>query len=398
MAILQRDPGSPRIVIVGGGHAGLLLALALDHSGLPATVIETMPPDAIMAAPFDGRALALMCGSARVLDGLGLWPAFADIAEPVLGVRVRDQGNGTAVAFDAAALGEPVFAYGITNRALHRRLLELCRDRPGITLLAPARLTALARGADGLELTLADGTRLCAALVVGADGRGSVVRGLAQIGVRRWSYAQSAITFALRLAAPHDHYVHETLRPAGPLALLPIGPSLCSVTWVEGQAVARQLLAADPETLLLELRERIELDLEGAVLQGRPTGHALGGLRATRSCAPRVALVGDAAHGLHPIHAQGFNLGVRDVATLAEEIVACVRTGVDPGAAEPLLRYDRRRRADAALTVGFTDGLNRLFSNDWAPAKLVRGLGLAAIERLPPLKQLAMRRGMGVGL
>jgi 2-octaprenyl-6-methoxyphenol hydroxylase len=178
--------------------------------------------------------------------------------------------------------------------------------------------------------------------------------------------------------------------------LLPIGPALCSVTWVEGPAVAGRLLAADPETLLLELRDRVEIDLDGAVLQGQATGHPLGGLRATRYCAPRVALVGDAAHGLHPIHAQGFNLGVRDVAALAEEIVACARAGADPGAAEPLLRYDRRRRADAALTVGLTDGLNRLFSNDWAPAKLVRGLGLAAIERVAPLKQLAMRRGMGM--
>ncbi len=398
MAILPQNPGDPPIVIVGGGHAGLLLALALDHSGLPATVIEASPPETVMAAPFDGRALALMGGSAQVLEGFGLWPAFADIAEPVLGVRVRDQANGTTVDFDAAALGEPVFAYGITNRDLHRRLLELCRERPGITLLAPARLTALARAADGLELTLADGTRLRAALLVGADGRGSVVRDLAKINVQRWSYAQSAITFALKLAAPHDRCVHETLRPAGPLALLPIGPALCSVTWVEGQAVAERLLASDPEILLLELRDRVELDLEGAILQGRPGGHPLGGLRATRSCAPRVALVGDAAHGLHPIHAQGFNLGVRDVAALAEEIVACAQAGADPGAAEPLLRYDRRRRADAALTVGFTDGLNRLFSNDWAPARLVRGLGLAAIERLPALKQLAMRRGMGVGL
>jgi 2-octaprenyl-6-methoxyphenol hydroxylase len=398
MATSQPDPDLPPIVIVGGGHAGLLLALALDHGGLPATVIEAQPPETVMAAPFDGRALALMRGSARVLEGLGLWPAFADIAEPVLGVRVYDQGNDASLAFDAAALGEPAFAYGITNRALHRRLLELCRERPGITLLAPARLSALARRADMIELTLDGGTRLRAALAVGADGRGSVVRSLAKIGVQRWSYAQSAITFALELAGRHDHCVHESLRPAGPLALLPIGPALCSVTWVERQEVAQRLLASDPETLLLELRDRIDLDLAGATIQGEPTGHPLGGLRAARYSAPRVALVGDAAHGLHPIHAQGFNLGVRDVAALAEEVVGCVRAGADPGAAEPLLRYDRRRRADAALTLGFTDGLNRLFSNDWAPAKLVRGLGLAALERLPPLKQLAMRRGMGVGV
>ncbi|MGH6920531.1 MAG: FAD-dependent monooxygenase, partial [Geminicoccaceae bacterium] len=291
--------------------------------------------------------------------------------------------------------GERAFAYGITNRALRRRLLELCRARD-ITLLAPARLAGLRRRADVMIATLDDGSELGAALVVGADGRGSLVRDLARIGARRWRYPQSAITFALRLKQPHDHCVHEFLRPAGPLALLPIGPELYSITWVETRAVAEQLLPLDPEILLLELQDRVEIDLEGASLCGRPTGHPLSGLQAVRYGAPRVALVGDAAHGLHPIHAQGFNLAVRDVAALAEVVVDSARAGADPGGPDALLRYDRMRRTDARLTVGLTDGLNRLFSTDLAAARLVRGLGFAAIDRLPSLKQLAMRRGMGL--
>ncbi len=388
-------PRAARILIVGGGHTGLLLALALGRAGLPTTVIEAQPLEAIMAAPFDGRALALMSGSRRVLDELGLWHAFTDIAEPVRGVRVRDHGTGATLEFDAEQLGEPAFAYGITNRALRRRLLELCRARPDITLRAPARLTGLHRQADALVAVLDDDTRLPAALVVGADGRGSGVRDLARISARRWRYPQDAITFAVQLAMPHDHCVHEFLRPAGPLALLPIGPDLFSVTWVERQAVVEQLLSLDHRSLLLELQDRIEIDLAGASLRGRPTGHPLSGLQAVRYCAPRVALVGDAAHGLHPIHAQGFNLAVRDVAALAEAVVDSVRAGSDPGGADTLLRYDRARRNDAWLTVGLTDGLNRLFSTDLTAAKLVRGLGFAAIDRLAPLKQLAMRRGMG---
>ena len=149
MAVPRRESSAP-ILIVGAGHSGLLLALALDHAGLPVTVIEAQPLETIMAAPFDGRALALMYGSRRVLDGMGLWPAFADIAEPVRSVRVRDQGTGASMAFDAAALGEEVLAYGITNRALRRRLLELCRARPRITLLAPARVAGLRRRTDAM--------------------------------------------------------------------------------------------------------------------------------------------------------------------------------------------------------------------------------------------------------
>jgi 2-octaprenyl-6-methoxyphenol hydroxylase len=392
--VASADPAP--ILIVGGGHAGLLLALMLDHAGLPVTVIEAKPPDAILAAPFDGRALALMCGSRRVLDSLGLWPLLEDIAEPVQGVRVRDQATGATVTYDAAEVGEPAFAYGIANRALQRRLLELTLARAGITFLAPAQLIGLERQADRVVATLAGGAQLTSGLIVGADGRGSAVRALARIDTRRWSYPQTAITFALRLARRHDHCVHELLRPAGPLALLPLGKDLCSVTWVETRAVAGDLLAGDSETLLLELQDRIEGDLEGALLCGRAAGHPLGGLQASRLVAPRVALVGDAAHGLHPIHAQGFNLAVRDVATLAEVVVDALRAGADPGGAEALLRYDRWRQGDARLMVGLTDGLNRLFSTDLPAAKLVRSLGLAAIERLAPLKQLAMRRGMGL--
>ena len=395
MADLQRDLQAP-ILIVGAGHSGLLLALALDHAGLPVTVIEAQPLETIMAAPFDGRALALMYGSMRVLDAMGVWPAFTDIAEPVRGVRLRDRGAGAGMAFDAAALGEEAFAYGITNRALRRRLLELCRSRPDIRLRAPARVAGLRRQADAVIATLDDDSELAAALVVGADGRGSVVRELARIGVRRWAYQQSAITFAVRLPQPHDGCVHEFLRPAGPLALLPIGPELYAITWVESRAVADGLLGLDADGLLLELQDRLEIDLAGADLCGEPTGHPLSGLQATRYGAPRVALVGDAAHGLHPIHAQGFNLAVRDVAALAEVVTGSVRAGGDPGGPDALLRYDRLRRTDAWLTVGLTDGLNRLFSTDLAPARLLRGLGFAALDRLPPLKHLAMRRGMGL--
>jgi 2-octaprenyl-6-methoxyphenol hydroxylase len=388
--------GDPGLLIVGGGHAGLLLALALDRAGLPVTLIEAEPVRAVLDAPFDGRALALMYGSKRVLDALGLWPACADAAEPVWGVAVLDRGSGAGVAYDAREVGPHPFAYGIENRTLRQRLLTLAGRRPGITIVAPARLGRIERSAGRVTATLDDGRRLAGALVVGADGRGSTVRALAGIGIERWSYPQTALTLAVRHSRTHQGRVREYLRPVGPLALLPLRPDLCSVTWIEGPPEATRLLAEDRSGLLAALRERIGDDLGLAEICGRPAGYPLSAHRTRRFVAPRCALVGDAAHAVHPIHAQGFNLGVRDVAALAEVLVDAARQGRDLGSGEVLVRYDRWRQADARLVVGLTDGLNRLFSNDLAPARLIRGIGLNALAALAPLRHLAMRRGMGL--
>jgi 2-octaprenyl-6-methoxyphenol hydroxylase len=383
-------------LIVGGGHAGLLLALALDRAGLPVTVIEAEPVPAVIDAPFDGRALALMYGSKRVLDALGLWPACADAAEPVWGVRVADCGSGASVAYNAREVGPHPFGYGIENRILRQRLLALAQRRPGITIIAPARLARIERSAGRLAATLDDGRRLTTPLVVGADGRASTVRTLTGIGSERWSYPQTALTLAVRHSRTHQGRVREYLRPAGPLALLPLRHDLCSVTWMERPPEAARLLEEDPSGLLAALRERIGDELGLAEICGRPMGYPLSAHRARRFAGPRVALVGDAAHAVHPIHAQGFNLGVRDVAALAEVLVDAARQGQDLGSGEVLVRYDRWRRADAGLVVGLTDGLNRLFSNDLAPARLIRGIGLNALGALAPLRRLAMRRGMGL--
>jgi 2-octaprenyl-6-methoxyphenol hydroxylase len=383
-------------LIVGGGHAGLLLALALERSGLPVILIEAEPPAAALEAPFDGRALALMYGSKRVLDALALWPACADAAEPVWGVRVEDPGSGASLAYDAREVGPHPFGYGIENRTLRQRLMALAQGRPGITIVAPARLAAVERSAGRLVATLDDGRRLAGSLIVGADGRSSTVRSLSGIALDRWSYPQTALTFAVRHDRPHDGLVREYLRRVGPLALLPLRQDLCSVTWIERPAQATQLLAEDRSGLLAALRERIGDELSPVEIRGRPTGYPLSAHRARRFAGPRVALVGDAAHAVHPIHAQGFNLGVRDVAALAEVLVDAARQGQDAGSGEVLVRYERWRQADARLVVGLTDGLNRLFSTDLAPARLLRGLGLGALGALAPLRHLAMRRGMGM--
>jgi 2-octaprenyl-6-methoxyphenol hydroxylase len=386
-----------QVVVVGGGHAGLLAALALARLDVPSILIDPQPAAATLNAPFDGRALALMQGSKRVFEGLGLWQRLADDAEPVWGVRVDDQATGATIAYEAAEVGDHPLGYGIESRTLRARLLELALERSGVEVVAPAGLCDLARTRDRIEATLDDGRRLRAALVVGADGRGSTVRARAGLEGTSWRYPQSALTFAIRHTRPHEQRVREYLRPAGPLALLPIAPDCCSITWSEPAAVAKHLLAAPRRHLERELRERIGDALGAFEVIGEPSAHPLSGHRARRLVAPRVALVGDAAHGIHPIHAQGFNLAVRDIATLAELVAAAVRRGHDPGDPEVLMAYDRGRRADADTAAAMTDGLNALFSNDLPPAKLVRRLGLTALDRLPALKHLAMRRGMGLG-
>jgi 2-octaprenyl-6-methoxyphenol hydroxylase len=368
----------------------------LDQAGLPVTLIEAEPLARVRDAPFDGRALALMYGSKRVFDALGLWPALADIAEPVWGVRVLDRGSGAKLAYDALEVGRHPFGYGIENRALRQRLLLLAESRPGISLVAPARVERIERRSDRLLVTLDDRRQLAAALVVGADGRGSTVRELAGLGTLRWRYPQTALTFAIRHGRAHDGRVREYLRAAGPLALLPLGPDLSAVTWVEREPEANRLLGSDSAALLEALSQEIGDELGPLELCGQPTGYPLSAHRAKRLVGPRVALVGDAAHAVHPIHAQGFNLGVRDVAALAEVLVEAARAGQDLGSGELLIRYERWRQADVRLVLGLTDGLNRLFSTDLVPARLLRAAGLNAFGWLAPLRHLAMRRGMGL--
>jgi 2-octaprenyl-6-methoxyphenol hydroxylase len=389
-------PVTVDVLVVGGGHAGLLTALVLRRIGLSVALIDPDLPQAVEAAALDGRALALMDGSRRIIDAQGLWHWLRPVAEPILRVLVEDPATGACVTYGAGEAGRRPFGYGIENRLLRRQLLRAVQAEGGTRLLAPARLAGLARDPGRAVARLEDGQSIEARLVVGADGRRSTVRGLAGIAVESAEYGQSALTFAIAHERPHGRMVHERLLPAGPLALLPLAGRTSAVTWIERPDVAAMLLAADPAELVAELRARIGNSLGALELRGRPTAYPLGVLHALRYIAPRVALVGDAAHGVHPIHAQGFNMGVADIGALAAALARAGRQGMDLGGGEALLPYERARRLDNALTVALTDGLARLFTSELLPLRLLRGLGLTALDRLPPLKHLAIRRGMGL--
>jgi 2-octaprenyl-6-methoxyphenol hydroxylase len=372
------------------------LALALERLGLQPVILDAQAVEATLGAEFTGRALAVMYGSKRVFEALGLWARVAGIAEPIQAVRLEDRGSGAGIAYRAAEIADHPFGYGLETCALRRVLLEMALERPGIRIVAPARLVAFRRSGNRIAAELDVGRRLDATLIVGADGRGSTVRARAGLDGSLRAYPQVALTFAIRHERPHEGRVREFLLPAGPLALLPIGKNLSSVTWVESSELARHLLAGPRAVLAAMLEDRLGDVLGTFEITGEPMGHALSLHQARRYVAPRIALVGDAAHGIHPIHAQGFNLAVRDVATLVELLVEAARAGRDLGDAEVLTRDDRLRRTDARMVAAMTDSLNSLFSTDLGAAKLVRRVGLSALDRLWPLKHLAMRRGMGL--
>ena len=264
-------PGG-KSVIVGGGHSGLLLALALARHGLGSIVLDTEPVNQVLEAPFDGRALALMQGSKQVFDALDLWPHFAPIATPIDGVEVTDVGTGGSIAYDARDVGGEAFGYGIETRLLRKHLLELVLGESTIRHLTPARLQSLERHGQGLTLGLDDGRKLETPLAIGADGRRSALRRLVGIGVDRIDYRQTAMTFAFRHDQPHGHRVREFMGEAGPLALLPIGEKLCSVTWIERPDTAKALLRVPPEELLDVLSARVDSVLVPREVLGKPAG------------------------------------------------------------------------------------------------------------------------------
>ena len=385
------------LVIVGGGHAGLWLGAAVARAGLSVVLVDPLSPPAVGAVPADGRTLALLGGSRRVAVAQGIWADVAAVGHPVRRVEVLEPVSGARVAYEAAAFGLDLFAVGVESQALRKALATSFLAAAGEAAWLSGRLAAWRRDGAAVVVELAAGQQLRARLLVGADGRGSAVRARARIALSRATYGQSALAFVVRHERPHGDAVRERLRAAGPLALLPVGPCRCGVTWVEPEAAAQRLARAPAEELLHRLDEATGGVLGAMVLDSPVAAWPLGAQHARRYVAPRVALIGDAAHGVHPIHAQGFNMGVADIAALLEHLVAARAAGRDIGAADVLLAYERARWWDNERRLRLTDGLNRLFSNDLQPARLVGGAVLRALDTIPPLKALAVREGMRAG-
>ena len=386
------------VAIVGAGMIGAALAALLVRTGLKVTVIEASSIDA--APPRrrgEGRVSALNAAAERILDVAGVWPAIlADGACPYREMQVWDARGTGRIHFDCADIGAPRLGYIVDNRAVVDALIDHLRAAPGLRFRAPARLSALRHAGDSVILELEDGGQIAARLVVGADGASSHVRTLAGLQVRRHDYGQLAIVAAVDTELPHDYVARQRFLPTGPLAFLPLADGRCSIVWSTRTDHAEALLAADERSFLNELGLAFEHRLGSIRACGSRAAFPLRRQHATAYVAPRIALVGDAAHVVHPLAGQGANLGFLDAAALAEVIIEAERKAHDLGSMRVLRRYERWRKNDNLATMWAMEGFERLFSSSLPMAGMARSAGLNLANAVTPVKNILVRRAMGL--
>lgn len=386
------------VVIAGGGFQGLSLAVALKQALGPRFAVTLADP-ALDRVSSDPRASAIAAGARRLLQALGVWDAVAANAEPIRDMtitdsRVTDVVRPVFLNFGGEVdEGEP-FAHMVENRFVLAALVAEARET-GVELRAAAA-TRFAHEDAAMSVTFADGETRRARLLVAADGANSRIREQAGIATVGWSYPQSAIVTTARHERDHGGRAQEHFLAAGPFAILPLTDRRASIVWTERTAEAERIVALDDAAFHDELERRFGLELGAIEIVGARAVYPLRLLIARSFVAERLALVGDAAHVIHPIAGQGLNMGLRDVAALAEEIVETARLGLDIGSDAVLEAYQRRRRFDTATMGVATDALNRLFSNDYEPVRLIRDVGLGIVERIPALKEFFIREAAGL--
>lgn len=392
------------IVIAGGGIAGLSLALALKRAlGTGYAIVVADPALGATARP-DNRAYAVAAAAQAMLQTLGIWDAIVATAQPMTEMIISDSRSGDVVrpvflTFDGEVEPGQAFAHMVESAALVAALTQACREA-GVALRAEG-VAGFESSATGMTITLSGGDVLPARLLVAADGARSRLREQAGIGWVGWDYKQSGLVATIGHERPHGGRAVEHFLPSGPFAILPLtdGGKLghrSSIVWTEAAENLPALLSLDEIDMLAEIERRFGLELGDIVLESPVSAHPLGYGVARRFVGERLALLGDAAHLIHPIAGQGLNLGLKDVAALAETIVDAARLGLDPGTADVLETYEQARRFDTVAMGAVTDGLNRLFSNDVTPVRLARDLGLGLVDRLPGLKRFFIREAAGV--
>ncbi len=391
------------VLIVGGGMVGATLACALGRQGFAVTVLEARePPLDWPADSYDLRVSAITRASQRIFEHLGVWPAMAARrVTPYREMRVWDASGARAdeplseVHFDAADIGEPDLGHIVENRVITAALWQALAGLESVELICPAGIVELQCSELGSRLTLTDGRRLSADLVVAADGARSRIREMAGLESFGWAYDQHAVVATLRPQHGHHQTAWQRFMPAGPLALLPLDRDLFSIVWSTTPERAGQLLAMDPTDFAAAVTQASQGRLGEMRLLGERASFPLRLQHAKHYAAAGVALIGDAAHVIHPLAGQGVNLGLLDAAMLAEVLISARGAGRPLGALATLRRYERARKADNLLVQGSMDAFKRLFSNDLAPLRWARRLGLGLTDRLAPIKRRFARAALG---
>lgn len=392
-------PDKRDLLILGGGLVGMTLALAAAKKGLSSHVVDRADPAELTAEGFDGRASAISTASWNLFANIGLADRLEPHGCPIASIAVTDGMKAGRIDFEPkpeeGSLGR-MFA----NRELRLALFEAAKNEPLIAWHARAEVIGRHRGEHDVSATLADGTELAAALMIAAEGRNSPTRQEAGIAVAKWDYQHRAIIVGLTHEKPHDGVAWEIFYPAGPFALLPLldgpgGTHRSALVWTVAEKDAAGVLALTERAFIAEVEKRMHGIFGAIALEGRRSSYPLGFHHTARITAQRLALVGDAGHGLHPIAGQGLNVGLRDVGALVEVLADGMRLGLDPGDAQLLARYERWRGLDTFMVAIATDGLTRLFGIPGALPSAVRRFGMGVVQRTPALKRWFMDEARG---
>ena len=386
------------IVIVGGGMVGSTLACALGGSRLKVALLEGAQPECIRPEDdIDLRVSAIGHASQRIFAALNTWDAMSAVrVSPFRGMRVWDATGSGKIHFDSAEIGQSTLGWIVENRLIQYTLLSRLQDFDNIELLCPAAMDQAEPDKEFINLQLEDGRMLHTRLLVGADGADSKIRRLSGIPTGGWSYAQKGVVSTVTTEHYHEETAWQRFLPTGPLAFLPLTDGRCSIVWSTTPEHADQLLNESANEFARSLGEAFGWRLGAIIRVGARGAFPLRTRYARNYVKPRIALIGDAAHVVHPLAGQGVNLGLLDAASLAEVLLAAVASGRDPGALLVLRRYERWRKGENALMLGVLDGFKRLFGNSLPPVRLLRNVGLNLTDKAALLKQLIARRAMGL--